>query len=64
VNNETKALSDQRFTKMLAQNEDELLNFVAKVNKVYQEKLKKLAPFTTFVFCGMQSSGKSTVMER
>lgn len=64
VNNETNALSDQRFTKMLAQNEDELLNFVAKVNKVYQEKLKKPAPFMTFVFCGMQSSGKSTVMER
>ena len=31
--------------------------FVAKVNKVYQELLKRDAPFMTFVFCGMQSAG-------
>jgi len=41
-----------------------LLEFVAKVNKVYQELLKKPAPFMTFVFCDMQSAGKSTIMER
>ena len=56
--------SDKRVTELLARNEDELLEFVAKINKVYQEKLKKPAPFMTFVFCGMQSAGKSTIMER
>ena len=40
------------------------MNFVSSVNKVYQEKLNKNAPFMTFVFCGMQSAGKSTIMER
>jgi len=32
--------------------------------KVYQEKLKKPAPFMTFILIGMQSSGKSTIVER
>ena len=58
------AMEDERFKTMMARNEDELLEFVAKVNKVYQEHLNKPAPFMTFVFCGMQSSGKSTIMER
>jgi len=35
------AVADERFTTLLARNEDELLQFVAKVNKVYQELLKK-----------------------
>lgn len=56
--------SDEQFSKMLARDEDHLLEFVAKVNRVYQQKLKKDAPFMTFVLCGMQSSGKSTIMER
>jgi hypothetical protein len=56
--------ADERFSLLLARNEDELLQFVAKVNKVYQELLKRPAPFMTFVFCGMQSAGKSTIMER
>jgi Dynamin family len=55
---------DDRFATMLSRNEDELLQFVAKVNKVYQENLKRPAPFMTFVLCGMQSAGKSTIMER
>ena len=55
---------DNRFAALLSKNEDELLNFVAQVNKVYQEKLKRPAPFMTFVLCGMQSAGKSTIMER
>lgn len=55
---------DNRFADLLSKNEDELLKFVAQVNKVFQEKLKKDAPFMTFVFCGMQSAGKSTIMER
>jgi Dynamin family len=55
---------DERFTKLLSNNEDKLLEFVAKVNKVYEQKLKKNAPFMTFILCGMQSSGKSTIMER
>ena len=57
-------MSDGRFAERLAKNEDELLNFVAQVNQVYQEKLKKNAPFMTFVLCGMQSAGKSTLVER
>jgi hypothetical protein len=55
---------DERFAKLLSKNEDQLLEFVSKINKVYEQKLKKDAPFMTFVLCGMQSSGKSTVMER
>jgi hypothetical protein len=55
---------DKRFAALLSKNEDELLNFVAQVNKVYQEKLRRPAPFMTFVLCGMQSAGKSTIMER
>lgn len=45
-------------------NESELLEWVAKVNRIYEEKLGKPAPFMTFVLCGMQSTGKSTIMER
>jgi len=56
--------ADKRYITLLGRNEDELLGFVAKVNKVYQDLLKRPAPFMTFVFCGMQSSGKSTIMER
>jgi Dynamin family len=55
---------DDRFALIISRNEDELLQFVAKVNKVYQENLKRPAPFMTFVLCGMQSAGKSTIMER
>ena len=55
---------DSRVVELLAKNEDELLSFVAKVNKVYEQKLQKDAPFMTFVFVGMQSTGKSTIMER
>jgi hypothetical protein len=56
--------SDNRHLALLKLNEDDLLQFVAKVNKVYQDLLKRPAPFMTFVFCGMQSAGKSTIMER
>lgn len=55
---------DEKFSMLLARNEDDLLQFVAKVNKVYQDILHRPAPFMTFVFCGMQSAGKSTIMER
>jgi hypothetical protein len=48
----------------LSRNEDELVQYVAKVNRVYREKLNKPAPFMNFVFCGMQSADKSTIMER
>jgi hypothetical protein len=60
----TSADEDHRFANLLSKNEDELLKFVAQVNEVFQEKLKKSAPFMTFVFYGMQSAGKSTIMER
>ena len=56
--------SDERFAKLLAKDEDQLLQIVASINKVYEQKLQKDAPFMTFVLCGMQSSGKSTIMER
>ncbi|KAL7554148.1 hypothetical protein ACHAWF_018970 [Thalassiosira exigua] len=58
------ATSDDKFAKLLTSNEDVLLNFVAKINKLYQEVLERPAPFVSFVICGMQSSGKSTIMER
>ena len=60
----TDAAADERFSRLISKNEDDLLNFVAQVNKLYQEKLKKPAPFMTFIFVGMQSAGKSTIMER
>eukprot|EP00985_Skeletonema_marinoi_P003955 scaffold1734_cov76-Skeletonema_marinoi.AAC.2 len=56
--------SYEKFAKLLSQNEDDLLAFVADINKLYQDKLDKPAPFVTFVICGMQSAGKSTIMER
>jgi tRNA U34 5-carboxymethylaminomethyl modifying GTPase MnmE/TrmE len=55
---------DSRFAKLMAKKEDTLLGLVAQINNVYQDKLKKPAPFMTFVLCGMQSAGKSTIMER
>jgi Dynamin family len=55
---------DSRFAKLMAKKEDMLLGLVAQINNVYQDKLKKPAPFMTFVLCGMQSAGKSTIMER
>lgn len=58
------SVSDGRIAEMLSRNEDEMLNFVAQINNLYQECLKKPAPFMTFVLCGMQSAGKSTIMER
>jgi hypothetical protein len=64
TNGELTHHADDRVTEWLTSNEDELLKFTAKVNKLYHEKLHKDAPFMTFVFCGMQSAGKSTVMER
>ena len=60
IDNET----EERHLALLRRNEDELLLFVANVNRVYQKLLKRDAPFMTFVFCGMQSAGKSTIMER
>ena len=40
------------------------MNFVADLNKLYQDQLDRPAPFVSFVICDMQSSGKSTIMER
>lgn len=56
--------SEEKFAKLLSQNEDDLLNLVAEINKLFQDTLGKPAPFVTFVICGMQSAGKSTIMER
>lgn len=57
-------VSTDKYSKLLAQNEDVLLNFVANINNIYQDKLGRPPPFVSFVICGMQSSGKSTIMER
>ncbi|CAD7955794.1 unnamed protein product [Amoebophrya sp. A120] len=64
LNSTTSEEDDARVLHYLTNNEDELLEFVAQVNKVYQEKLKKPAPFMTFILIGMQSAGKSTIVER
>lgn len=59
--------TDERNSKavdFLTKNEGMLLDFVVKVDKLYKETLNKPAPFMTFVLVGMQSSGKSTFMER
>lgn len=56
--------SDEKFAKLLSQKEDVLLNLVAEINKIYTDNLGRPAPFVSFVICGMQSSGKSTIMER
>ena len=62
--NSQNEFTDGKTAALLMQNEDKLLEFVAGVNKVYQENLNKPAPFMTFVICGNQSTGKSTIMER
>lgn len=59
-----EANTDGQLATLLSKNEDLMLSVVAQINKVYQDKLKKPAPFMTFVLCGMQSAGKSTIMER
>lgn len=56
--------STDKYSKLLSQNEDVLLGFVANINNIYQDKLGRPPPFVSFVICGMQSSGKSTIMER
>jgi hypothetical protein len=56
-------LSD-KYSKLLAEKEDIVLELVANINNIYQDKLGRPAPFVSFVICGMQSSGKSTIMER
>ena len=58
INSDAQIARDNKFTKLLTQNEDDLLNFVATINKLYQEKLGRPAPFMTFVICGMQSAGE------
>jgi len=61
---ESTLSSDRSAQLFLAQNEGSLLKWVADINRIYEEKLRKPAPFMTFVLCGMQSTGKSTIMER
>eukprot|EP00392_Amoebophrya_sp_AT5.2_P007529 g7544.t1 len=59
-----EASDEARAVRSLTENEDQLLEFVAKVNQVYQERLGKPAPFMTFLLVGQQSAGKSTIVER
>ena len=58
------ASADEKVARLLAEDEDVLLNFLADLNKLYQDQLDRPAPFVSFVICGMQSSGKSTTVER
>jgi hypothetical protein len=54
---------DAGFAAQLSRNEDELLQYVAKVNRVYQEKLKKPAPFMNFVSpCQVTSLASSIIV--
>ena len=57
-------MTDEKFAELLNGHEDELQAFTSHINHVYHEKLGKNAPFMTFLLCGMQSAGKSTIMER
>jgi hypothetical protein len=50
--------NDAWVERAISRHEDILLNAVATINRVYQDILKKDAPFMTFVLCGMQSAGK------
>ena len=58
-----RALTDENLEKLFS-DEDKLLEFVAKINAVYEHTLRKDAPFMTFVLCGVQSAGKSYLVER
>jgi Dynamin family len=58
-----RALTDTALAPYWA-DEDLLLEFVAKINNVYEHTLRKDAPFMTFVLCGIQSAGKSYLVER
>jgi Dynamin family len=64
VSNHYKDDEKEKMLTYLATNENELLHLVVKINRLYEQKLKKDAPFRTWVLVGMQSSGKSTFMER
>lgn len=44
--------------------EEALFSFVAKINRIYEEKLNTPAPFMTFVLIGLQSTGKTSIVER
>ena len=44
--------------------DEEVMIFRGNVEKLYQEKLHEPAPLSTFVMVGMQSSAKSTFVER
>ncbi|CAB9501388.1 dynamin-like protein C-like [Seminavis robusta] len=63
-NNPYSEISDERLVQLLSRNEDELLNLVTSITNLYEDKLGKDAPFMTFVLVGMQSTGKSTIVER
>lgn len=60
----TQSDDDEKVLRYLMANEDQLLDFVSQVNTLYQERLGKSAPFMTFILLGMQSAGKSTIVER
>lgn len=55
---------DGKFVRKLAANEDEMCKFMHSVNEVYHDKLKKPPPFMRYILLGLQSTGKSTVVER
>ena len=54
----------KKISSLGAKGEDALINLVAKINNIYQDTLELAAPFVTFMLIGMQSTGKSTLVER
>ncbi|KAL3911949.1 MAG: hypothetical protein SGPRY_008506 [Prymnesium sp.] len=52
------------FIKKLAQNENEMVLFMHQVNEVYHSRLRRPAPFMRYIILGLQSTGKSTILER
>ena len=62
-NSQLQAQKPVDLSELLNRPEEELLKFSSTLNNVYR-MLNKPAPFTTIVFAGMQSTGKSTLVER
>ena len=58
-----KDVGEEAVQKMMV-DESQLFTFMHQVNEVYQEHLKKPPPFARYILLGLQSTGKSTLVER
>jgi hypothetical protein len=52
------------FVKKLSGDENAMVEFMHQVNEVYHSKLRSPPPFMRYILIGLQSTGKSTVVER